>query len=46
MIAPGQASTSPSGSPEASATPATTRWATAALPDGENTTALSGRSAK
>lgn len=45
-IAPGQASLSPSGSADATAAPAMTRYVTAALPDFENTTNLSSRSAK
>ena len=45
-IAGPHASTSPSGSPLARLTPLTTRYVTAALPLGENTTALSRRVAK
>ncbi len=45
-IACGQASGSPTGSPEASATPNTTRYSTAAFPDGDQQTDLSRRSAK
>jgi hypothetical protein len=45
-MAAGHASGSPSGSPEASITPETTRYEIAALPLGENSTDLSRRNAK
>ncbi len=45
-MAPGQASGSPIGSPDASETPPTTRYVTAALPVGDQMTDFSRRSAK